>query len=106
MNAQTEVELAEFKTTRTQAALPSEKDPQTSSCPYTTSVDVSALVVLPLVGPTPGHRLAVRSLHDAQGALVTAIALDMPRLLDQIGTEQLEAVLDGVRTRLIDSFNL
>lgn len=45
-----------------------------------------ALVVFPSDGPSSGHRLAVRSVQDSQGALVCAVGIDMPRILDEVGT--------------------
>ena len=63
-----------------------------------------ALVIFPSDGPTSGHKLAVRSVQDPQGALVSAIGIDMPRILDELGTKEFATTLQSIRNRLLESF--
>lgn len=65
-----------------------------------------ALVIFPSDGPSPGHRLAVRSVQDPQGALVSAIGIDMPRILDEIGTREFAETLQSIRTSLLGVFDV
>jgi 5-methylcytosine-specific restriction enzyme subunit McrC len=60
-----------------------------------------ALVIFPSDGPSSGHRLAVRSVHDPQEAMVSAIGIDMPKVLDGIGTANFASTLASLRGSLL-----
>ena len=64
-----------------------------------------ALVIFPSDGPSSGHRLAVRSVHDPQGAMVSAIGIDMPKVLDEIGTARFTGTLESFRAGLLGVFD-
>lgn len=66
----------------------------------------SALVIFPSEGPSSGLRLAVRSLHDPRDATVTAIGLDMPKILDEISTGEQAGTLQGIRTKLLETLQV
>lgn len=64
------------------------------------STEPRALVMFPSDGPSPGHRLAVQGFHDRERATVTAVGIDVPGVLDSIGTPRLDEILHDLRDSL------
>lgn len=82
---------------------------QTFLCAFALTRGLSearAMVVFPSDGPSLGHRLAVRSVLDEPGAVVSAMGVDIPRILDEIGRPEFQATIQGVRDRLTEMFDL
>lgn len=65
----------------------------------------AALVIFPSAGPSSGHRLALRSVYDPHGAMVSAIGIDIPKILDEIGTAEFAGPLEELRTGLQRAFD-